>query len=557
MAQELYVGVWHYEEERQVASFGTNYRNLQIRCSLPGWLQRMTFSAIAPSIGHAAMWVDQWAGYRCRAYSNTLNLPMGRIYAIYNSGREVFFEVVGAWRSHENERYVTSYSPDITITAFLEAVLDANVPDVGADAANLATNTTEVGDLFFREIEEGDGVAPKAIVEALLSMSDADSATYDYWCEAGPFNRSIPRRDRAKYVKRQKTAALALWNLRLSDLQESGIEASIFGYRSTIRVKYDKVTGTTTNSSIYLIDSTKNFVDEGVRIGDMATNLTRSSTGGTPGTPTYGFIGSIATTINDNDTLGSLTGYNWWQDSNGDDYSITLNTMAEVTATATATPTLWTAVGETVEAKGLNATQATQMAQELLDDLSNPVLMKPITVGSGKVRDFNGAEYPSWAMLWKPAYFRITDLYAEPGARNVDLIARRGAWSTAYDYDHNSRTLSITPTRPSDRLDTQLVRAGILHGEGIEPWAGGFGPLSASQLATLMRWGPESHFFAGPLTPRWFVEWMIANKNIGLPHALPYVGSGYQGSPYYNPRWQEDRARDWDPDYWWNPDRRR
>lgn len=541
MRANLYISQYALDGASQIRGFGADHAELRVRCNLPGWLEKMEFWVKAKHRGDALERRDRDYGTRMVICDNDRLVLHGYVYAVDVDGLHVRYECVGPWRRHSNEFYVGPIDPTDDIATVLYDIIDTNVPAMHISTDNLDANTTEAKDLFRDEIESGLGILPVDAVAAILTMRGPLSGDayplYDYYCLPRELVNGLPVLDTAYYQVRDKTRDFADWYVAGKDLltEDGGEHSHIYDYQSTVRVAYGKVQGEATGGGAnYMIDTTKDFLALGVRPQDLITKLNGNLSA---------WIAAINTTTNPNDTL-AVVGISWAGD---DEYSITLETAAYQTASAagTAYTDLWSSSAAPFEFLELNSEQAAQLAGELAADLSNPILQQPFTIGSGQIRDVNGAYWPVWALLRRPSYLRVTDRDFSSNAYNIDLINRIGLYTTALDYSHTDRTMTVTPTQPSDRLDVRLQRAGIIPGQGIEP-------VHRGTSDALFRWGPEANWFAGYYTTRQQYEWVLSQRNYGGPIAHPYYGSGYRGSPYYNP----DHWRDRDSGTPWFPDRR-
>ncbi len=538
----LYITRYNLDGTTALESFGTKFNQLEVRCNLPGWLEKLSFIVRARNRPDALDRRDRDFGTRIIVADNDAVIAHAYVYAVDVDGIHVRYECTGAWRRHLNQFYVGPIDPADDIVTVLQDILATNVPAVAVNAANFDANTTLAKDLFRREIESGLGILPQDAVRAILQMRGPASGSvyplYDYYCVPQDLLAGLPQLDLAYYQQRDMTRTHTQWYVRARDMLpgDAGEHSHIYDYQSTVTVAYGKVQGEATGGSAnLLIDTTKNFAEEGVRVQDMITSLVDNQAC---------WVVAISTTTNPNDTL-STPGISWGA---SEEYSITLETPAykSVQASGTAYTDLWTSVAAPYEFMELNSTQAAQLAGELAQDLSNPILQQPFTLGSNRIRTITGGYRPAWWLLRAPSYMRIVDNGINNNADNIDLIERIGLFTSALDYSHDDRTMTVTPTQPSDRLDVRLQSAGILSGQGVEPAHRGMG------WPTFGR-GGRGDFFAGPLTPHWFVRWLESQANYGAPRAHPYYGSGYQGSPYYNPNYWDDRAAD----RWYDPNRRR
>jgi hypothetical protein len=540
-APNLYITRYNLAGTAVLESFGSKFNQLEVRCNLPGWLEKLSFIVRARNRPDALNRKDRDFGSRIVVADNDAVIAHAYVYAVDVDGIHVRYECTGAWRRHLNQFYVGPIDPADDIATVLKDILSTNVPAVVVRATNFDDNATTAKDLFRREIESGLGVLPQDAVKAILQMRGPSETNvyplYDYYTAPQDLLAGLPQLDMAYYRQRDMTRTHTTWYIRSRDLLpgDAGEHSHIYDYQSTVTVAYGKVQGTATGGSAnLLIDTTKNFAEEGVRIQDLCTHLTDNLAA---------WVVAISTTTNPNDTL-STPGLNWG--GGGDSYSITLEVPAykSVQASGTVYDELWTSVAAPYEFLELNSTQATQLAGELVQDLSNPILQQPFTIGSNRVRTITGGYRPAWWLLREPSYMRIVDNSISNNADNIDLIERIGLFTTALDYSHDDRTMTVTPTQPSDRLDVRLQSAGILSGQGTEP--------AHRDVSAAFRWGPEANWYAGYYTTRAQYEYVLSLRNYGGPRVNPYFGSPYQGSWAYNPNYWQDRERG-EP---WFPDRR-
>lgn len=544
MKSNLYIAQYTLDGTNMVRGFGANHSGLEVRCNLPGWLEKMSFWVKAKHRPDALERKDRDFGTRMVVSDNDRVVVHGYVYAVDVDGLHVRYECVGPWRRHANQFYVGPIDPADDVATVLQDALSTNVPAIHVDANNFDDNATTAKDLFRTEIESGLGVLPVDVVKAILSMRGPSEENayplYDYYCLPRDLVNGLPQLDTAVYEVRDKERSYADWYIKRRDLlpDDAGEHSHIYDYQSTVTIAYGKVQGTATGGGAnQMIDTTKNFLELGVQPRDLITNLDSNLSA---------WIAAINTTTNPNDTL-AVVGIDFGTPANPD-YSISLEKLAYASATQAtgdAYTDLWTSVAAPYEFQQLNSTQAAQLAGEMVADLSNPILQQPFTIAGGHVRDVNGGYWPVWALLRRPSYIRITDNGISNNADNIDLIERVGMFTTALDYSHDDRTMTVTPTQPSDRLDVRLQSAGILPGQGVEP-------VHRAGDA-LFRWGPEALWFAGYHTTREQYEYMLRMQNYGGPRVNPYFGSPYGGSWQYNPNYWQDRASG-SP---WFPDRRR
>ena len=480
--------------------YGLNHSGLMIRCALPGWGQKAWFVARAPSQARARNQHQRAHGQRILIYDAAGPVWQGWVMAVDIDGRWIRYEAAGTYQVRMRDDW---YSPTIdvsdTVTDFMQAMLTAVAPAVYVNATNFASNATAIGDVFVRAVEEGEGLLAADVIPALLAMRDSSYNLYDFWLQPRRWANARPQYDAAHYAQRDKTRAWADWYVLQNDLVESDRQqhSHIYDYSDSATVAYGHVTGTSSvpaPPTYYLYDPTVNFHALGVTVGDMATDLTRSA----GGAPVYMYVAGIS---EDGHTLTGGSGYNWYTGAVGHDYSIKLQQLGNVTVTASGTTNLWSSVGQIFEAPELDQTQASQLAAELAATYSNPVYQEPFTIGGRFVRDTNGGRWPLWSLLRKPGYMVQLDRYEyDTSGNEIDIINRRGLFTSALDYNHDERTITVTPNEPSDRLDVRLQAFGIVDGQTIESGRGGIDPVAQSYIDSFRRRG-------GGNAPLIFYDW--------------------------------------------------
>ena len=480
--------------------YGLNHSGLMIRCALPGWGQKAWFVARAASQARARNQHQQAHGQRILIYDAAGPVWQGWVMAVDIDGRWIRYEAAGTYQVRMRDDW---YSPTIdvsdTVSDFMQVMLTAVAPAVYVNAANFASNATEIGDVFVQAVEEGEGLLAADVIPALLAMRDSSYNLYDFWLQPRRWANARPQYDAAHYVQRVKTRVRADWYVRQNDLVESDRQqhSHIYDYSDSATVAYGHVTGTSSvpaPPTYYLYDPTVNFHALGVTVGDMATDLTRSA----GGAPVYMYVAGIS---EDGHTLTGGSGYNWYTGAVGHDYRIKLQQLGNVTVTASGTTNLWSSVGQIFEAPELDQTQASQLAAELAATYSNPVYQEPFTIGGRFVRDTNGGRWPLWSLLRKPGYMVQLDRYEyDTSGNEIDIINRRGLFTSALDYNHDERTITVTPNEPSDRLDVRLQAFGIVDGQTIESGRGGIDPVAQSYIDSFRRRG-------GGNAPLIFYDW--------------------------------------------------
>jgi hypothetical protein len=111
----------------------------------------------------------------------------------------------------------------------------------------------------------------------------------------------------------------------------------------------------------------------------------------------------------------------------------------------------------------LNLTQAQQYRDAILEQYKNPAQLAAFAVGGGYIRSANGTRVPVWRMLVNPGIIRVNDLFADGAVFSNTIDGRQSFRIVALDYDHNRRSMRVTPdTQNEARLDVVLHRGGIM-----------------------------------------------------------------------------------------------
>lgn len=223
----------------------------------------------------------------------------------------------------------TIYATTSQISASIQTLLTNNCEATGSNYDNIASNTTQLGG-YQNRLPEGN--YPGDIIKAWLNKSDSSSNIYDFWLVDSPLDGLSVQEWIPHYAARSSTAAID-WQVDINELSRLTQSRDINDLRTDVNVYYGTITGTqqqvpTTqgnspsgthdgaNNSADLIDSTTDFVQFGVQVGDRVVNTTDNCSG---------YVSSISTTTNPNDTLSFSSGLSGGSDDDfdtGDGYSV-------------------------------------------------------------------------------------------------------------------------------------------------------------------------------------------------------------------------------------------
>lgn len=501
MITQLYLSRFNTNGTEHLESFGDSFTGLGVRCSLPGWLQKLEFTIAAKSEADALhRWREHhgdWivlSDHRGRVLANAWVLDVQR----QPGSLRVKYICKGSWERYDAEFY-NSEDTEIDPADDIETTIQNLVQTISVayyDAANIEANTEEVGEFHIADVEDGPGFLPGEAIRELLDFRDASGNQWDFWSEPRWMKSGLPLLEAAKYVQRP-TSGTPDFTVDLNDITTSEMwSAHIYDLATTISILPGHLTGTATQTGtdpyLNLQDNTVNFAEYNVQDGDVIVNLTETSS---QGERIWCHVAGV--TWNDGGSFWELgtrlnNGTSW---DSGDDYDIKLQAPKKPATASSTTADYWT-VEVVISAPELDQTAAANLAVALKNELSVPVLQQPFVIGGPYIRNASGAKIPIFELLRKPYFVRISGMDDARAALSYSAANRYGMFVTAVDYEHDTRTLRVTPNRPTDRLDALLKNAGITRGEAVE--SGGRGgdetsdyPWWLDRRAHYLKWKQE------------------------------------------------------------------
>lgn len=425
--------------------------NIGIRCSLPGWLQRVEITVKAKSradayeryvshLGHGFAIADSWLG---------TPIVDGWCYEIVPDGMHVVYIIGGAWKRH-SDQYEQNDPGAVNTDAYIKSVLSGHVPAVNSDQSNISGTSTSVGSVY--RVDPLFGTNPDDIIEEMLKAGNSSDAVMDYYTVSAPFDGTALQNPYAYLQARSNTASID-WQVNRADLASLSMSRNIWNLANNVQIGYTQATtlssGAASGATSLTVSSITGFSDnDEIRI-EMDSGSFRSTTiNGTP----------AGSTINIDDALTHAA-------ASG-------NQVIRVTQTATsaasATSDYWTRYRREYQ-KQLNQTQAQQYRDALLAEYKDPAQETSFSIGAPYVRNGNGALYPLWRLCHKPGYIRINDLFPEVSLFDTSRDRQRVFFMQSLDYDHASRRLRVVPdaARGDRRLDILLQRLGSDAGQTV------------------------------------------------------------------------------------------
>lgn len=426
-----------------------------MRWNIEGGLQRLEVTVPAHSrtdaynryaggttgIGHL--------GWRMVVYDSLLDRYIsGTVYEITpdTDFRTVKYTCAGAWKRAAADVYKLSDFPGTGNTdAIIKDILTDSVTFANSDQSNIDPTSLSVGGWNPLEQRRNDPRPTEAIAQ-LAAMGDSSGNQYDFYFVDGTFRGSTILSKPYAYFKQRDATNGSTWTFSKEDISQFSLARNIWDLRRDVHIAHGRITGTDNGGAARsnLVDTTANFLNGEVSVGDRVVNITTG----------------LSYTV---DTLTSATqldmnteaGTEW---SNGDKYSIQSKEMVW-TNTGTSTETdLWTVQFQEARPE-MDATQAQKYGDAVLAQYEKPVQQQAFTLGSDTIRSWaDGALAPLWRPLFMDSfYFQITDLYPYPDLASFGNADNRRTTflASAMDYEYSTNKLRIVPTEDA-RLDVLL-----------------------------------------------------------------------------------------------------
>lgn len=446
--QSLGIAVFTNADPGVPVRWVSNFANLGVRCSLPGWLQRLEWTERKASSYQAFAALTDDLGRRVALIDSMMNVIVdGWIYEAEKDGLQVNYVASGAWRRHEDQLDTTTYTATDSIDTVVQTILTDHVPAVSSDQTQVVGSGTAVNLGF--ETRPVTGSTPAELIEELITHSDSSFNIYDYWIQSiirlTGSSLELPR----AFLKTRGVGSTVEYELHRSDLRDDPRTSRALwdlATRTTVyyhqRTRINNVGGYAKGTTVMTVDSGAIFAD-----GDEATIFLD---GGQRHRTVISGVSGNSITINDAlpDTV-SDNAYVW-----NDTYTATS------TYTDTAAEASYWRVDHNLKAEEMGGTAADDWANQYSAKYAAPQQDTAITVGAPFITAGQLYKAPLWNMLRSPFFFRIADL--DP-VHTLSLDNQRTFFSTAVDY--NGRTMRVVPDNEDRRLDAILKRAGIEVGE--------------------------------------------------------------------------------------------
>ena len=261
------------------------------------------------------------------------------------------------------------------------------------------------------------------------------------------------------YLAARSTSASADWIVPLKDMAGGGLTFARHAWdlKRTVKVAYNRLSGSHSgaNNAATLDNGLANFITSGVNIGDTVYNTTDGCTG------------RVATVAATQLTFTSLSGGTDNDFDTGDTYSIKLQKPVLTSAVTSTETDLWT-VTAIIRQPDMDATQAAQYANRLVDEYERVVQQQSFVITAPRLQAGGGGKYPLWLPIKNGGgYMRGHGLHQWAGLFALSLDRLQAFRVVAMDYDYRNNQLRVVPDTHDSRLDVMLKRGKISSGEMV------------------------------------------------------------------------------------------
>lgn len=426
---------------------------LGVRCSLPGWVQRVEFIERKPSYLGAVDAYNEDHGQRVALIDSMGTVIVcGWIYEVVPDGLFNHYVAGGGWKRHFDELDTTEFDPADTIDDVITDTVTNHVPALTADYSHIAGSGTAVGSIY--QVEQLAGSYPGDIIETLLAISDGSANVYDYWLESRPLAGTTLRYPLA-YLQARAAAGTPDWRVGRRDLAGNPLSARhIWDLKTRITTRYEQSTninnggGYAAGTSTLTVDDASIFTSgDRCRLYLTAGQIHSTAISGVSGSditlndPLPGAISDNARVVNE-------------------------SSVATTTSTNADAESLYWRRDFQDTTHIFDQTQAEQLRDAYAALYNEPISQGGFTIAAPTVKSGAGVTWPVWYLLQRPSYVQITDLYPTAALNSLSLDRLTSFFTTSLDYD--GYTMRVTPDNPDSRLDALLHRAGILPGEIVQ-----------------------------------------------------------------------------------------
>ncbi len=213
-------------------------------------------------------------GQRLALYSDWVNVPItGWIMeCVWLSANQIKYIAKGPHIRMMESLVRRFYPAATTLTAVIENVLGSYVTIDDGTTDEIETNATITNGW---NPDQPEGEYPIDIIRDILKLSNSSFDVMDFWLTDNQMSAGNIQQYKPHYQARDTAVLSPDWVLYRRDVDSLNLSRGINNVATVSRVWYGLVTGTITaiNSTV-LTDATADFIGDGVTPGDKITNIT-------------------------------------------------------------------------------------------------------------------------------------------------------------------------------------------------------------------------------------------------------------------------------------------
>jgi hypothetical protein len=436
-----------------------------IRWSLPGGVQRFEITVRAKSKVDSYIRYKDHLGHRFALFDNLVDKYIGgQCYEIVPDGNTIKY-ICGSWwkRANDDDYKVGDFPATGDTDAIIKDILTDSVSFDSTDQTNIDPSSVAIGGWVpeFPGVRPVDAIGELALVGAVVGGEDVPM---DFYFVDPSFNGTQMQAP-LPYLKSRSTTADPDWVFNIEDLAPGALTLArhIWDLKTDIYIGYGRLGGTHdgADGSSKLIDSTADFITDGVRPGDRVVNITDDTVF------EVAAVTNLTTLTFTNDASAS------WDSAPAEDvYSIKLREPKWTAVNSPATSDWGTVLYKEVHME-MDQTQAEQYRDQLYTTYNDAVLQQSFVVSAPHINSGTGLGRALWRpLMGNSFYFRADDIFPEAALFDTSDDREKAFMAVAMDYTYRDNRLRVVPSTNDPRLDAILNQAGILNGQIISTSAG-------------------------------------------------------------------------------------
>jgi len=213
-------------------------------------------------------------GQRLALYADWIYIPMSGwiTECVWLSANQIKYIVKGPFVRMVEKLVRRFYPVSTTLTAVIENVLDSYVTIDDGTTDELEVNATITNGW---NPDQPEGEYPKDIIKDILKLSNSSNDLMDFWFTDNPMIAGSLQQFKPHYQARDTAVLTPDWVLYRRDIDKLNLSRGITNVATVARVWYGLVTGTfTAVTATRLTDAGATFISDSVVPGDKITNIT-------------------------------------------------------------------------------------------------------------------------------------------------------------------------------------------------------------------------------------------------------------------------------------------